>query len=189
MPKRMFLLITTIIDAQDKTRARQFLTPANVNWTHFGKLYSASVDGWMFAQPLIVRNVSIPYKGTHNVAYVVTENDSLYAIDADNGSVLWKMSFINQSAGITTVSASDIPCTQFSPNVGITSTPVIDPGTGTIYLVAVTKENGSYVQRLHAIDIAAHVEKFGGPKIIEASVSGTGTASENGRVSLYGTGQ
>lgn len=160
------------------------LTPANVNWAHFGKLYSVNVDGYVYSQPLVLTNVSIPGQGTHNVVYVATENDTLYAVDADKGVTLWQLSFIHPSLGITTIPATDTGCSGIAPNIGITSTPVIDAGSGTIYLVALTKENGTYVQRLHAIDGATHVEKFGGPAVIEATVSGTGTASQNGKISF-----
>jgi hypothetical protein len=193
----LFWVVTACLHAQtnvltyhnDNARTGQntketILTPANVNWTHFGKLYSATVDGYVYAQPLVLRNVTIPGQGTRNVVYVATENDSLYAVDADKGVILWRVSFVNPSAGITTIPASDIGCSQLAPTIGITSTPVIDAGTGTIYVVASTKENGTYVQRLHAIDVATHTEKFGGPVVIEASVSGTGTASQNGKVSF-----
>jgi outer membrane protein assembly factor BamB len=146
------------------------LTPLNVNSSQFGKLFSVTVDGNVYAQPLYFGNVKIA-GGTHNVLYVATEHDSLYAIDADNGAVLWQQSFINPSAGITTVSSDDVACTNIAPEIGITSTPVIDPATGTIYLVAKTKENGLFVQRLHALDIVSHAEKFGGPVIVSATVN------------------
>lgn len=162
------------------------LTPVNVNLTQFGKLYTVNVDGFVYAQPLIVRNVNIPGLGTHNVAYVATENNSLYAIDADNGFILWQLSFINPAAGITTIPSTDIStkATCMSAEYGITGTPVIDSSTGTIYLVALTKENGIHVQRLHAINIATGTEKFGGPVVIQATVAGIGTGSQNGLLSF-----
>ena len=165
------------------------LTPSNVNASQFGKLYSVPVDGYVFAQPLLLNNVSIPGQGTHNVVYVATENDSLYAIDAVNGFVLWQVNFLNPSAGITTVSNTDVACTDFPPQIGITSTPVIDPTTGTIYLLARTKENGTFVHRLHAIDVATHVEKFGGPVVITATVPGTGDGSSGSSVTFDGLRQ
>jgi hypothetical protein len=151
--------------------AEKVLTLSNVNSSQFGKLFSVAVDGYVYAQPLYLANVTIS-GAVHNVLYVATEHDSVYAIDADNGAVLWQQSFINQAAGITTVSSSDVACSDLVPEIGVTSTPVIDRVGGTLYVVAKTKENGSYVQRLHALDLATHAEKFGGPKVISATLGG-----------------
>ena len=127
------------------------LNPANVNSNQFGKLFSVSVDGRVYAQPLYLSNVNIG-SGTHNVLYVATEHDSLYAIDADQGTIYWRISLI-PSGGSTVNSSSDLGCGDLVPEVGITGTPVIDTSTGTIYLVAKSKVNGSLVQYLHAIDV------------------------------------
>ena len=158
------------------------LTPSNVNQTQFGKLFSYAIDGQAFASPLYVASVSIPGQGFHNVVYVATEHDSVYAFDADGlvSTPLWNVSFINPAAGITTVSMIDNPniCCDIYPEVGITSTPVIDQTTGTLYVVARTAEvSGSttnYVTRLHALDITSGAEKFGGPVVIQATVPGLG---------------
>jgi hypothetical protein len=155
------------------------LTPANVNSSQFGKLYSANMDGFVYAQPLVVTNVTNIAGGTHDVAYVATENDTLYAIDANNASILWQKSFINPPA-VTTIPSTDISTqgTCIGGQYGVTGTPVIDRSSGTIYLVALTKENGAHVQTLHAIDIASGAEKFGGPKVIQATVTaGAGNLS------------
>ena len=146
------------------------LTPANVNSSQFGKLFSVTVDGYVYAQPLYLSGVTIN-GGTHNVLYVATEHDSLYAIDADSGTIYWQVSLI--PSGGATLSTSGF-CSDLVPEVGITGTPVIDSSTNTIYLVATTDENGNLVQRLHAIDVVTHAEKFGGPKVISASVPGSG---------------
>jgi hypothetical protein len=132
------------------------LTPANVNSTNFGLLVSAPVDGQIYASPLYKSNLAIPGRGTHNVAFVATENDSVYAFDADTGAQLWKRSFINPAAGVTPVPSADTSGNVF-PMYGITGTPVIDANTNTMYVVAQTKEIISgvahYIDRLHAIDI------------------------------------
>jgi hypothetical protein len=150
------------------------LTPTNVNFKQFGKLFSRAVDGQIYAQPLYVPNVDIPGLGNHNVVYVATEHDSVYAFDAEGivATPLWHVRFINPAQGITTVSTASSPCMTLKPEVGITSTPVIDSSTGTLYVVAETSDKGKPAQHLHALDIASGVEKFGGPVLIQAAVSG-----------------
>lgn len=168
------------------------LTTSNVNSTEFGKLFSQSVDGYSYSQPLYVPNVSIPGQGTHNVVYVTTMNDSVYAFDAEsnsgsNASPLWKVNFTNPSKRITTVPTSDLNCyTTITDQVGIMSTPVIDTNSNTIYVLARTLESGSYYHRLHALDLSSGAEKFGGPIEIQATVSGTGSGSQGGKVSFHG---
>lgn len=165
------------------------LTTALVNVNTFGKLFSQPVDGQVYAEPLVVYNLQIVGKGTHSVVYVATENDSVYAFDSNgntgnNASPLWQASFINPAKGITTIPSTDLGTIAISPQIGITGTPVIDPNNETLYVVAATKENGAYFQRLHALDIRTGVEKFGGPVVIAASVKGSGTGSVKGFVSF-----
>ena len=171
------------------------LTPSSVTPDQFGKLYMQPVDGYIYAQPLYVSGVQIAgcvfTDGcVHNVVFVATQHDSVYAFDADsnagvNASPLWHVSFINPAAGITTVSApNDEHCTDINPEVGITGTPVIDLSTGTLYVVVNTKENGAFFQRLHALDITSGAEKFGGPVVIQATVPGTGAGQAGGQVSF-----
>lgn len=160
----------------------KILTPANVNKTQFGKLFSTPVDGSVYTQPLYVADVNVPGFGVRNVVYVATEHDSVYAIDADVGVVLWSRNFINPAAGVTTLSTTDVNCGDIPPEMGITGTPVIDSSSGTLYVVAATKESGVFVQRLHALDITNGAEKFGGPTVIQAAVPGTGAGSTGGTV-------
>jgi len=165
------------------------LTPANVNAQQFGKLFSWSVDGDVYAQPLYMPGVNVPGKGAYDVVYVATEHDSVYAFDAQRQRTepLWHVSFLGPS--ITTVPAEDVQCPFIAPEIGITPTPVIDPVSGTLYVLARTKESDGvgrprYVQRLHALAVATGTEQFGGPVEIAASVKGTGAGASDGRVAF-----
>ena len=145
------------------------LTPDNVNKNTFGKLFTASVDYVVMAQPLYVANVNIPSRGRRNVVYVVTQADSVYAIDADNGAQLWYASMLN--VGGTTASGQYLPCGT-APGFnqeGIIGTPVIDTDSGTMYLVAKTQLNGTVRHHLHALDITTGAERPGSPVLISAS--------------------
>src|ERR1700687_4477515 len=150
------------------------LTPTNVSTNSFGRLFSFPVDYFVMGQPLYVPNVNIPNQGPHNVIYVVTEKDSVYAIDADTGAQLWYASMLN---GGTTASGKYLPCGNgpgFTQE-GITSTPVIDPATNTMYLVAKTLLNTTVRHHLHALDISTGNERAGGPVLITAtSISNKG---------------
>jgi chitodextrinase len=159
------------------------LTPGNVNQAQFGKLFSYAMDGIAFASPLYVANVSMPGHGFHNVVYVATEHNSVYAWDADrfSSSPLWQVSFLSSS--ITPVPCGDTgECGDIPNEIGITGTPVIDHASGTLYVVAKTKEGVNYVQRLHALDITTGAEKFGGPVSIQVSVPGSGEGSQGGQL-------
>lgn len=158
------------------------LTPRNVNFSSFGKLFVIPADGKVDAQPLYVSNVSIPGSGDHNLLIVATEHDSVYAFDADTGSPIWHVSMLQP--GETT--SGDHGCGQVTPEIGVTATPVIDRKAGphgTVYVVAMSRDSGGrYFQRLHALDLASGAEVFNGPQIIQAKYPGTGDNSSGGMV-------
>jgi len=154
--------------------AESVLTPSTVTASNFGLQFTDAIDGAAYAEPLYVPTVQIPNQGTHNVVYVATENDSVYAFDADQaGPPLWHTSFIDPP-GITPVPSSDLPCGDLAPIIGITATPVIDSATGTLYVVSKVKLGaGEYQQQLHALDITTGLEKAKSPVTIVATAAGT----------------
>lgn len=160
------------------------LTPDTVRSSQFGRLFQYPVDGDVYTQPLYVAAVAIPGVGVRNMVYIATEHDSVYAFDADDTegtrAPLWQDSFIDLAAGVTAVPYADTATTDIAPEIGITGTPVIDPTTGTLYVVAKTKEPSAYAQRLHALDIATGAEKFGGPVLIAPEAAGGGDGNTNG---------
>lgn len=157
------------------------LTPSNVNSASFGKLFTLSVDGLVDAEPLYLSAVSVGGV-THNLLIVATEHDSIYAFDADSGSLLWHVSALK--SGETT--SDDRGCSQVTPEIGITSTPVIRRPAGTngvTYTVAMSRDSsGNYHQRLHALDASTGNELYGGPVDIAAKYPGTGDNSSGGFV-------
>jgi outer membrane protein assembly factor BamB len=157
------------------------LTQSNVNSSQFGKIGFDTVDGKVDAQPLYLANVMISGQ-QRNILYVATEHASVYAFDADTGAQLWKTSVL--SSGETT--SDDHNCSQITPEIGITSTPVIDrkQGTnGTLFTVAMSKDStGAYHQRLHALDITTGAEITGSPTEITATYPGTGDNTQKGNV-------
>ncbi len=156
------------------------LMPANVNSATFGLLRNLSVDGRVDAEPLYLSQLSIA--GTaHNAVFVMTEHDSAYAFDADTGAQLWKVSLL----GSGETPSDDRGCGQVSPEIGITSTPVIDRAAGAhgiLYAVAMSKNGATYFQRLHALDITTGAELEGGPVTVQATYPGTGSNSSGGMV-------
>ncbi|MFZ0797420.1 MAG: hypothetical protein WCA13_03150 [Terriglobales bacterium] len=156
------------------------LTPLNVNFNQFGKLFTQPVDGLVIAQALYLPGVTIPGNGVHDVVYVATMHDSVYAFDADsatgsNASPLWHTSFLIDGAIPVPIALQGCGATTQWTEVGIVSTPVIDPAAGTLYVVAKTYENSTFVHRLHALDVATGVEKAGSPIVITASYEHHGT--------------
>jgi hypothetical protein len=166
--------------------AETTLSPSNVNASTFGLLFSYPVDGQVYAQPLYMANVTLADNSVHNIAFVATENDSVYAFDANDASagpngngILWHDSFIDPANGTTTVSRDDVNCGVISPQIGITDTPVIDPTTNIMYFVAATKQTASdgtvsFHQQLHAVDVRTGNEALGGPVEIQAGYLGHG---------------
>ena len=146
------------------------LTTANVNSSSFGLLRILSVDGKVDAQPLYLSHLSIA-GGTHDVVFVATEHDSVYAFDAQTGATLWHESLLGSGES----PSDDRGCYQVSPEIGVTSTPVIDRSAGpdgAIFLVAMSKDGSSnYYQRLHALDITSGAELFNGPTTINPTYS------------------
>src|SRR5579864_587294 len=160
------------------------LTPANVNKNSFGKLFTYNVDGYVYAQPLYVHGINIPGQGTHNVIFVATENNTIYALDADsntgaNGGVLWQTNFGPAA------SSSAIGFTPIVPEVGITGTPVIDPTSGILYVDSCA---ANLSHTIHALNITNGTETAFSPVTVSASVPGSGNGSVGG-VQNFQSGQ
>jgi len=173
------------------TLHEKILTPQNVNTKQFGKLGAFKVDGAVYAQPLYLPSVDVPGKGIHDVLFIATEHDSVYAFDANRPGdpPLWQVSFLDKARRVIPVSEDDAECPFVRPEVGITSTPVIDLQTGTLYALARTRIKhavgaNEYFQHLHALAITTGAEKFGGPKLISATVPGKGAGAANGQVAF-----
>jgi len=159
------------------------LTTSNVNTSTFGKINFFSTDGLMDGEPLYASSVAVPGNGTHNILIAASEHGTAFAFDADSGATIWSTSTLG--SGETT--SDDRGCGQVTPEIGVTSTPVIDRSmgpNGAVYVVAMSKNPSSstYYQRLHALDLALGTELFGGPVTIQATYPGTGDNSSNGSV-------
>ena len=158
------------------------LSPSNIDKNNFGRLFSYPIDYQSLAQPLYVPNVNIPGKGVHNVVYVATMADSVYAFDAEsnagaNADPLWRVNFTDPGNGITTASGPFLPCATddshgpgFSQE-GIVATPAIDSATNTMYVVAKILDNGTVRHQLHAIDLGTGQEREGSPVTISATTT------------------
>ncbi|HEX3843826.1 MAG TPA: putative Ig domain-containing protein [Steroidobacteraceae bacterium] len=176
--------------ARDGANEEEYaLSPADINGSSFGKLFSCTVDGAVYAQPLWVAGLNVN-GAAHNVLFVATEHDSLYAFDADANpcQTLWQVSLIDGSHGgtggeVTVPSGPGGKVGQgygdLTPETGITGTPVIDPATDTLYVVNASMNSGgaSFFQRLHAINMATGAERPGSPVTIAATVPGTAGGS------------
>ena len=181
-------LIDVLTSHNDNARTGQnlaevLLTPKDVNAAQFGKVGFYSVDGLVDAQPLIASNVAVPNNGTHNLLIVATENDAVYAFDADSGTAIWQVSVLRMGETPSNdTSCPDCPL----PVIGVNATPVIDRTrgpNGTIYVAASSKDgSGNYYQRLHALDLALGTELFGGPVDFTATYPGVGDNSDGTNV-------
>ncbi|HSY32396.1 MAG TPA: chitobiase/beta-hexosaminidase C-terminal domain-containing protein [Verrucomicrobiae bacterium] len=205
LPALLFLVLgaqaqtNVVTQHNDNSRTGQnnnetILTPSNVNSNTFAKLFSYQIDGQAYAQPLYVAGVTmgsgtVQAGTTHDVVFVATQHDSVYAFDADsnggsNASPLWKITLLDSAhgagSGATTVPNGDVGTDDINPEIGITATPVIDTNSNTIYVVGKTKESGNYYQRLHALDITTGAEKSGSPVTLSAQVNGNGNGSSGG---------
>jgi hypothetical protein len=185
--------------ARDGVNPQEYaLTKATVTTNTFGKVFSCQVDGAVYAEPLWVSALNIG-GSMHNVVYVATQHDSLYALDADTNPCqqLWHVNLIDAAHGGTanesSVCANDVGqgFGDIQPEVGVTGTPVIDPATNTLYVVSKSENGGcntgiasTFHQRLHAIDLVSGSEKFSAPVSISASVAGTGDGSSGGILSF-----
>jgi hypothetical protein len=157
------------------------LTPANVNASKFGLLMTLPVDGKVDGQALYLSNVTVAGQA-RNVVYAVSEHDSAYAFDADSGVQLWKTSIL----GANETTSGNHGCGQITPEIGITSTPVIDRNAGphgTIFVVGMSQDqSGGYHHRLHALDETTGTELPNSPTEIHATFPGTGANSSGGNV-------
>jgi hypothetical protein len=203
-PQQIFNVRVTVVNLagvftyhNDNARTGQnltetVLTTGNVNKNQFGKLFSYPVDGVVRTTPLYVANVNIPGQGFHNVVYVASEHDTVYAFDADGRSStpLWQVSFIDPANGIVPVPSDDVNrgCPGVGTEFGVTGTPVIDPATNRMFLLARTKDQSGptpvYHQKLHVLDIASGTEVPGSPVEVQASVLGFGEGSHNGTLAF-----
>ncbi|HEY2378085.1 MAG TPA: hypothetical protein VGH98_19070 [Gemmatimonadaceae bacterium] len=184
--------VSVLTQHNDNTRTgwnsnETLLTTSNVDAQHFGRVFGLAVDDQVYAQPLVVGNVSIG-NGAHNVAYIATVSNTLYAYDGDNGQLYWRKSFT--APGMRPTKNTDLSgaCggtyADFSGNLGIVGTPVIDAARHAIYFVARSTADSTFVQHLHAVDIVSGNELPGSPVAISATYGGNGDGSVNGVIAF-----
>ncbi|MGZ5507729.1 MAG: LamG-like jellyroll fold domain-containing protein [Limisphaerales bacterium] len=163
------------------------LTPANVNSSHFGLWFTYPVDGQVYGQPLYVSSVAIPGQGTHNVVFVATEHNSVYAFDADsnagpNNGLFWRARFGPTAPAPNNIWTRYGLYGDITPEIGITSTPVIDRASGTLYTDAFNWDGTNFSHHIHALNITNGAEQPYSPVLVTASVPGTGDGNSNGVV-------
>lgn len=180
--------VSVLTQHNDNTRAglndnETVLTTSNVNVRQFGQVFAVAVDDQIYAQPLVVGKVPIG-EGVHNVVYVATVNNTVYAFDGDDGRIFWQKNYT--APGMRPPRNTDMTGAcggnyrDFSGNMGVVGTPVIDATSSTMYFVARSMSSGTFVQHLHAVDILTGSERSGSPVQISATYSGTGFGSVNG---------
>ena len=181
-PTLAFAQVNVLTYHNDTSRTGQnlnetILTPSNVSTNTFGKLFSYTVDGFVYAQPLYVSGLAIPGQGTHNVVFVATEHNSVYAFDADSnagvaGGLLWQTNLGPSAATPNNDFGTRYNGGQYGdilPEAGITGTPVIDTDSGTLYVDALTHEGTSYFHRIHALNITNGTERTYSPVLVAAA--------------------
>lgn len=184
--------ISVLTQHNDNTRAglnnrETVLNTSNVNTSTFGKLFTLAVDDQVYAQPLVVGNLPVG-SGSHNVVFIATVNNTVYAYDGDSGSLYWKQNYT--ASGMRPPNSNDMssswctPYTDIANNIGIIGTPVIDSAAQTIYFVARSTDGSTFVQYLHAVNLLNGAERAGSPVKIAASVQGTGDGAVNGVVNF-----
>src|ERR1044072_411877 len=171
------------------------LNKSNVRQGSFGKIFARTVDDQVYAQPLVNLGVTIQGIGKKNIVFVATVNNSLYAFDADSANVTtayWKVNLTTAHSRVINKADETGACggfyNDFSGNMGIVGTPVIDSTTNTMYVVARSIDTAGGAknanQYLHALDITTGAEKANSPVLIAATISGTGDGSSGGSVSF-----
>lgn len=184
--------VSVLTQHNDNTRAgwndsETVLTTSNVNGQHFGKLFTLPVDDQVYAQPLVAGKISID-NGVHNVVYIATVDNTIYAYDGDTGKLYWERNF--SAPGMQPPKNTDLKgaCggtySDISGSFGIIGTPVIDPTKHTIYFVARSTDGSTFVEHLHAVDIVTGADVPGSPVAIAASVTGSGEGSVNNVISF-----
>ena len=184
--------VSVLTQHNDNTRSgwndnETLLTTSNVNVQQFGKVFTVPVDDQVYAQLLVVGKLAID-SGDHNVVYAATVNNTVYAFDGDDGTVFWQKNFttpgMRPPRNVDMTGACGGGYRDFSGNMGIVGTPVIDASTRTMYFVTRSTTGSTFVQHLHGVDIVSGSEVAGSPVPISASYAGTGDGSANGMIAF-----
>jgi len=192
-----FVSVTTQHNDNNRTGLNSHeikLNTKNVNAQQFGKLFELAVDDQVYSQPLVISNLAIN-SATHNVVYIATTNNSVYAYDADNGSLLWQKNYTiagmrpPTNTDMSAIGACSSAYFDFTENIGIVGTPVIDSAAQLMYFVARSTDGTTFVQHLHAVNIITGGDIAGSPVQISATYNGTGDGSVNNVITFDGQRQ